>query len=555
VAAARNLHAQPRWRSDPFALGVTSGAPAPDSVVLWTRLLPRGGLPDGGHSPVPVRWEVAHDEGFTRIAQRGEALALPELGHSVHVEVPGLEPDRWYFYRFTSGDAASATGRTRTLPAPDARPALLRVAYASCQRWEHGHYAAWRHMRAEALDFVLFLGDYIYEYPNATAAVRSFPTLAWVKTLPEYRERYALHRSEPSLQAMHAACPWLVTWDDHEVQNDYAGVHAGDPRPMGMNAVADFAARRAAAYQAFYEHMPLRAADFARALVGRGPAGELRLHTRYRFGRLADLLLLDDRQYRDPQVCAPPGQTAGPIDPAACAAWADPARTLLGAAQERWLDQALAEAPQAWTVHRPADAVRPARPAARRRPAVLQRRLGRLPGRAATRAREPAAAPRGQPGAARWRRARELGRPRARRLRTARQRGAGGGVLRHQHHVASGQRRSPAGPAGREPALHLCRRGASRVRRGRIHAGAPDDHAARAGRRQAPGRQPCRPWPASRSKPAAGGWSGHEAQLVAPAAGAGRGLAVPGRHRRGRHRAGLHAVAKFCRAGGPGGAR
>jgi alkaline phosphatase D len=227
---------------------------------------------------------------------------------------------------------------------------VLRIAYASCQRWEHGHYAAWRHMRAEPLDFVLFLGDYIYEYPNATAAVRSFPTLGWVKTLPEYRERYAMHRSEPSLQAMHAACPWLVTWDDHEVQNDYAGMHPGDPRPLRMNAVADFAARRAAAYQAFYEHMPVRAAEFARALVGGGPAGELRLHTRYRFGRLADLLLLDGRQYRDAQVCSQEGRPGGTLDPATCAAWADPARTLLGAAQERWLDQALAEAPQAWTV-------------------------------------------------------------------------------------------------------------------------------------------------------------------------------------------------------------
>ncbi|MBA2961339.1 MULTISPECIES: alkaline phosphatase D family protein [Ramlibacter] len=346
----RGTQAQQRWSSDPFTLGVTSGAPAPDSVVLWTRLLPAGGLPDGGRSALPVHWEVAHDENFAQIVQRGEALALPDLGHSVHVEVPGLEPDRWYFYRFLAGDAASTVGRTRTLPAPGAAPNLLRIAYASCQRWEHGHYAAWRHMHAERPDFVVFLGDYIYEYPNATAAVRSFPTLGWVKTLPQYRERYALHRSEPGLQAMHAACPWLVTWDDHEVQNDYAGGHAGDPRPLRMNAVADFAARRAAAYQAYYEHMPVRAAEFAKALTAGRAGGELRLHTRYRFGRLADLLLLDDRQYRDPQACAPDGQASGPVDPATCPSWDDPRRTLLGPQQERWLDQALGEAPQAWTV-------------------------------------------------------------------------------------------------------------------------------------------------------------------------------------------------------------
>ena len=167
------------------------------------------------------------------------------------MEVRGLEPDRWYFYRFAAGDAASATGRTRTFPAPDAMVARLRLAYASCQRWEHGYYSAYRHMRAEELDLVLFLGDYIYEYPNAGQAVRK-PSGNWVLTLDDYRQRYALHKSDADLQAMHAACPWLVTWDDHEVQNDYAGVSPGYSGPP----VVDFAARRAAAYQAFYEHMP-----------------------------------------------------------------------------------------------------------------------------------------------------------------------------------------------------------------------------------------------------------------------------------------------------------
>jgi alkaline phosphatase D len=221
-----------RWDSDPFSLGVASGSPAADSVVLWTRLLPaHGGLPEGGRSPVAVRWEIAHDPAFARVVQRGETLALPQLAHSVHVEAQGLEPDRWYFYRFHAGDATSPVGRTRTLPAADAQPARLRLSYASCQRWEHGYYAAWRHMREEQLDLVMFLGDYIYEYPNATAAVRSFPTLGWVHTLAQYRERHALHRSDPDLQAMHAQCPWLLTWDDHEVQNDYAGATEATPIP------------------------------------------------------------------------------------------------------------------------------------------------------------------------------------------------------------------------------------------------------------------------------------------------------------------------------------
>ncbi|TFZ07972.1 alkaline phosphatase D family protein [Ramlibacter humi] len=346
-----DLGAQARWTSNPFSMGVTSGAPATDSVVLWTRLRPtRGDLPEGGRVPVAVRWEVAEDDGFRRIVRQGETLALPQLAHSVHVEVPGLAADRWYHYRFHCGDATSVTGRTRTLPAPDAMPDRLRVSYASCQRWEHGHYAAWRHMRDESLDFVVFLGDYIYEYPNATSAVRSFPKLGWVKTLDDYRERYELHRSDAALQAMHAACPWLVTWDDHEVQNDYAGEHPGDPRPMGMNRVADFAARRAAAYQAFYEHMPVRASAFARALGEGQPGGELRLYTNYRFGRLADLLLLDDRQYRDAQPCPPDDRPAGAIDPATCAVWEDPARTLLGAAQEDWVAQQFAKAGSGWTV-------------------------------------------------------------------------------------------------------------------------------------------------------------------------------------------------------------
>jgi len=350
------VHAQQPWQFDPFSLGVASGSPQSESVVLWTRLLPPSRFEHLEGAAIPVRWEVAEDESFKRIVRSGEASALAELAHSVHVEVPGLKPDRWYHYRFMAGQAVSAVGRTRTLPAPGATVNRLRLSYASCQRWEHGHYGAWRHMLAEQLDLVMFLGDYIYEYPNATAAIRSFPTLGWVQNLAEYRERHALHRSDAHLQAMHAACPWLMTWDDHEVQNDYAGEQAGDGFPLGMNAANDFAARRAAAYQAYYEHMPLRASEFARSLAGSaagaagGGTGELRLHTRYRFGQLADLLLLDTRQYRDPQACGPRGRPAGMVRPATCAAWNDPGRSLLGADQERWLDQSLAQAGGGWTV-------------------------------------------------------------------------------------------------------------------------------------------------------------------------------------------------------------
>ena len=175
-----------------------------------------------GRDPVAVRWEIAHDDNFLRPVQTGQVLAVPQLAHSVHAEVQGLEPDRWYFYRFMSGDAVSAVGRTRTFPKPEAAVARLRLAYASCQKWEDGYFSAWRHMRAENLDAVMFLGDYIYEYPGTTSKLRT-PGGGWVITLDDYRRRYALYKGDSDLQAMHAHCPWLMTWDDHEVQNDYAG--------------------------------------------------------------------------------------------------------------------------------------------------------------------------------------------------------------------------------------------------------------------------------------------------------------------------------------------
>ena len=343
---SRGAWAQRRWSFDPFSLGVASGSPAPDGVVLWTRLVAPGLMDSLGEAAVPVRWEVAHDEAFAQVVQRGETVASAELAHSVHAEVQGLAPDRWYCYRFIAGGVTSPTGRTRTLPSPQAAVKRLRLAYASCQRWEHGYYAAYRHMREDQPDLVMFLGDYIYEYPNASAAVRNFPTLARVLTLADYRERHALHRSDPHLQAMHAACPWLVTWDDHEVQNDYAGVHEGDGAPIGLNGVTDFLARRHAAYQAYYEHMPLRASAFMRSVSGVG----VRLHERYRYGQLADLLLLDTRQFRDIQVCGTPQRRTGAVDPAGCDTWLDPARTILGAAQERWLDDTLARSGPGWTV-------------------------------------------------------------------------------------------------------------------------------------------------------------------------------------------------------------
>ena len=246
----------------------------------------------------------------------------------------------------------SPTGRTRTFPAPDAIVQQLRLGLASCQRWEHGYYSAYRHMRSENLDAVLFVGDYIYEYPIASNPVR-IPTGGWVVTLEDYRRRYALHKSDADLQAMHAACPWLHTWDDHEVQNDYAGLAPGySGRGAPAETPESFPARRAAAYQAFYEHMPLRAAALTRAVSGLAAGAEMRIYSRQRIGQLASLYLLDDRQYRDRQACTPGGRFgSGDVNLAGCPDWNDPKRSLLGAAQEQWLDGALAAGGAAgWTI-------------------------------------------------------------------------------------------------------------------------------------------------------------------------------------------------------------
>jgi alkaline phosphatase D len=226
-----------------FALGIASGHPSADGMVLWTRVTGTG-LPER----VEVRWEMAEDDAFKRGVASGTETAEAAWGHSVHAEPARLKPGRWYWYRFEALGQRSPVGRTRTAPAVDALEPL-RFAIASCQRWDHGFFAAWRHMLAEELDLVIFLGDYIYEYAGAPGRVRTVEGGTAV-TLDQYRARYAQYKSDPALQAMHAAVPWLFVWDDHEVENDYAGLR-------GEKIAQDFPARRAAAYQAYWEHQPL----------------------------------------------------------------------------------------------------------------------------------------------------------------------------------------------------------------------------------------------------------------------------------------------------------
>ena len=334
---------------DLFGLGVASGEPLSDRVVLWTRLLPSSAQPL--LAAATVQWEVAHDEQFQRIVQRGQATASPDWGHSVHVDAQGLDADRWYHFRFHCNGQTSAAGRTRTAPAAGAAVSRLRLVFASCQRWEHGYYAAWRHARNDDPDLVLFLGDYIYEYasPKANsshaktreqlASMARLHPLHYPLNLQDYRDRYALHKSDPDLQAMHAHCPWLVTWDDHEVENDYAAL-------QGVGDAAAFAGKRLAAYQAFFENMPLRASAAAKQSLAAAqlPAhfAKPSLYRQWAWGRLADLQMLDARQHRDIQACRTPGEkNAGSVKPADCADLQSNTRSFLGWEQERWLANAL----------------------------------------------------------------------------------------------------------------------------------------------------------------------------------------------------------------------
>lgn len=326
--------AAPPFAAYPFALGVASGDPAPDGMVLWTRLAPRPREPGGGMpaEPMEVAWQVAADEAMTRVVQRGTATAVPAWGHSVHVEVAGLEPDRWYWYQFKAGGEVSPVGRTRTMPAAGAAAERLRFAFASCQKYETGYYTAYEHLAREDLDLVVHLGDYIYEKGDGGGAVRPHGTPE-IFTLDDYRARYAVYKSDPALQAAHAMAPWIVTWDDHEVSNNYANDISEKPEKYSP---ADFLRRRAAAYQAYYEHMPLR-----RSALPAGP--DMLLYRRLEFGGLASFHVLDTRQYRTDQ---PQGDGLKPRSPVLL----DEKGTILGARQRSWLTEGLDRSTAGWNV-------------------------------------------------------------------------------------------------------------------------------------------------------------------------------------------------------------
>lgn len=294
--------------ANPFTLGVASGEPLPDGVVIWTRLAPApltldparpGGLPNRA---VEVRWQVAEDERFTRIVREGVTQAQPRWAFSVHVRLDGLRPGADYFYRFRSGSDHSPVGRTRTAPAA-AFAGPVRFAVANCQRYEHGFYTAYRHLAAERPDVIFFVGDYVYESPQAADPVRALPNTSEADTLAEYRLRYTRYKLDKDLQAAHAAAPWVATWDDHEVADNYTGAPS-------------FFRRRARAYQAYYEHLPIRVKPEAHLL---------QMFRRRVYGRNAEFIVLDSRQFRAPG-------------------------DMLGAAQEKWLLERLRTSTARWKV-------------------------------------------------------------------------------------------------------------------------------------------------------------------------------------------------------------
>ena len=331
---ARRTLAQPIFDAYPFTLGVASGDPLPDGVVLWTRLAPKplegGGMP---MTNVGVDWEVARDPRFQSIVQKGTAIARPELGHSVHVEVSGLESGREYWYRFHAGDEVSRTGRTKTAPPVGAAVDRLRFGVCGCNHYEMGYFTAFRRIAEEQFDFVFHTGDYIYEGRadgGRGDRVRQHNGHE-PYTLVDYRNRYALYKSDRDFMAAHASAPFLMTWDDHEVVNNYAGDFDERGTPPEI-----FVLRRAAAYQAYYETMPLRASAL--------PSGShMRIYRRLQFGNLIDFNILDTRQWRSAQACGDGSHTN-------CAEALDPQRTIMGAEQEKWLFDNLADVKARWTV-------------------------------------------------------------------------------------------------------------------------------------------------------------------------------------------------------------
>ncbi len=351
-AEAQSLPLGVAFDPAPFTLGVASGDPLPESVILWTRLAPEplveAGASLGGsgvNEAVEVDWVVAEDPRLRRVVRTGTTMAGPELGYSVHVDPGGLEPGRTYWYRFAALGRVSRIGRTRTAPVgPTGR---VRFAYVSCSNFQHGYFGAYRHLAREDLDLVVCLGDYFYEYPTGEYGGFRDHQPFETQGLEEYRQRHALYKGDPDLRAAHAAFPWVVTWDDHEFDNNYADLVPEANTEDSANATPEsFAQRRSDSYQADYEHLPLRLPqpdDLANAT-------DLRIYRRLLFGDLLQMDVVDTRQYRTDQPCQNPEDGSDGFIVVRCPEQDDPEATILGAEQKTWLLDGLERSTAAWRV-------------------------------------------------------------------------------------------------------------------------------------------------------------------------------------------------------------
>ncbi len=384
-------------KTNPFKLGVASGDPWQSGVVLWTRLavspLAVNGLGGMSTSTYTLAWQVATDTKFTKVVRSGTVAAKYANAHSVHVDVTGLLPGRVYYYRFRLGSYYSRVGRTRTAPAFDTATGSLAMAFVSCSHYEYGYFTAYRRLAEDQPDLVLHLGDYQYEYKGAGPASATSRNHAGPETvtLANYRQRLAQYHTDPDLQAAHAVAPWLVVFDDHEVDNNWA-----DETPENDASVPGFMTRRAAAFKAYYENMPLR-----RASIPVGP--DMKIYRRLPWGKLANFHMLDTRQYRDV-----PGCESGDIFQD-CAENDDPARSLTGAAQEQWLADGFANSRATWDILGAAGVLRPPRLDRDPRQHGLDAGLGRVPGLTRSGDRLLDAGPGPEPDRAHRRRARALG--------------------------------------------------------------------------------------------------------------------------------------------------
>ncbi|WP_394281951.1 alkaline phosphatase D family protein [Corynebacterium sp.] len=317
-----------------FMHGVASGDPLPTSVILWTRVTPEpGAYPGSNLGPATeVAWEVATDPDFHTIVRAGSLMTSVTADHTVHVDPFGLEPATTYFYRFHALGETSPVGTTRTAPAADATPEQLSLAVCSCANMESGYFQAYQDIADNAAHFdaVVHMGDYLYEfasgeYTGKHGITRPHEPRNALVTLSDYRQRYGAYRRDPSLQAAHAALPWVVTWDDHEIaDNAWSGGASNHGEGQG-----DWAARRAAAMQAYLEWLPVR---------GGAPSEGGHIYRTLSFGQLADLHMLDLRSYRSAPGVFHPAQRG------------DTERTIMGAEQFQWLRQRLESSTARWDV-------------------------------------------------------------------------------------------------------------------------------------------------------------------------------------------------------------